>query len=503
LSSCFKKKEFRMEKYQPEIDKVIRYWDATPIIIDAIFRSTRLKKKKKKNQGDDLDNPELIHLKFLTFSTFQRHFNVFKLQYLAFVSKVLGQRHSNNFIRKTAIDTWNHLLHVDIQGIDSTKQELNGTNRVKKDNSDQPLKDSSRRRESNGQTEDANPILRKNQKPIKLRDQHFHQIMEIYHRLGDVTKQFLTTARNYDQEISLTDIFKAGRTVWFMVAFQLIKDLKVEFTTSIFGYNMLYPYTDNLVDDTNLSGAEKKEFSICFRDRLSGKITTTDNPHHKKPFDMVSEIEKQWKREDYPAIYEALLLIHDAQSLSASQIKNNYNPTEEPNENKNQSFEEFIKYVSVFKGGASVLAGGILITGELSEEEVEFLFYLGFALQLLDDLQDVKEDAANNQRTLFSDAYLKGIPLDDTVAKLINFVHHPLVLKPFSTEKKDGMAYYVRRSMVKFSTLLILEAASKVPDLFSGEFFRQLESLSPFPFSVISKLRIEDILWNIVHNQEF
>lgn len=58
-----------------------------------------------------------------------------------------------------------------------------------------------------------------------------------------------------------------------MIAFQLIMGIKIELTTSIFGYNMLYPYTDNVIDNPNISKEEKKQFAINFRLRLQGKVS--------------------------------------------------------------------------------------------------------------------------------------------------------------------------------------------------------------------------------------
>ena len=59
---------------------------------------------------------------------------------------------------------------------------------------------------------------------------------------------------------------------------------------------------------------------------------------------MVSEIEKEWKRPSGD-VYEGLLMIHDAQTLSAKQIAKG---SKVPN-------KEFLTYVSAYKGGASVV----------------------------------------------------------------------------------------------------------------------------------------------------
>lgn len=55
--------------------------------------------------------------------------------------------------------------------------------------------------------------------------------------------------------------------------------------------------------------------------------------------------------------------------------------------------------------------------------------------------------------------------------------------------------------MVRFSTLLILEAVSKRKAQLSPRCFRELETLSPFPFKALKKIRVEDLLLDVVHNQ--
>lgn len=178
---------------------------------------------------------------------------------------------------------------------------------------------------------------------------------------------------------------------------------------------------------------------------------------------MVSEIEKEWPREQSAAVYEGLLLIHDAQTLSGKQVQSKSAGAESPS-------SDFVTYVSCYKGAASVvwvltfrssffffffldrgtdfiiteclplslplslqlrtckIAAGLLITGTLTKEQQDFLFHIGLALQLLDDLQDVIEDANNNQHTIFSSRYLKGELLDEPVIQLLHFVHDDILL---------------------------------------------------------------------------
>ena len=225
-----------------------------------------------------------------------------------------------------------------------------------------------------------------------------------YQLLGNITEQFLNKGRNYDPEISYDELYKAGRTVWFMIAFQIQVDVQLCLTDSIFGYNMLYPYTDNFIDSNQVSKEAKKEFTKVFHDRLlfgesaydpnvlfngeSSNINQLQLPPSleahaeriRKIFDMVKFIENDWKREDkYRGIYMSLATIHESQmksTLQHAKIEEQYQPT-----------MDLIEEISAEKGGASLIAAGFLIEGRLTTTKMAYLEYLGFALQLLDDLQ--------------------------------------------------------------------------------------------------------------------
>jgi hypothetical protein len=87
-----------------------------------------------------------------------------------------------------------------------------------------------------------------------------------------VTKSFVRQAREFDSELQFSEKYQACRNVWIMNGLQLILSLPVRLTPSIFAYSMLYPYTDNLMDNPDVSVFEKWNFSERFRERLSGKL---------------------------------------------------------------------------------------------------------------------------------------------------------------------------------------------------------------------------------------
>ncbi|PTN09631.1 class 1 isoprenoid biosynthesis enzyme [Mangrovibacterium marinum] len=202
---------------------------------------------------------------------------------------------------------------------------------------------------------------------------------------------FLKAARYFDPELALDDIFQAMRNVWIMNALQLLSGHTVELTPSVFAYSMLYPYTDNYLDDPQISRWEKLSFVDRFADRLAGKPVEPQNGHEQRIYAMVDLIEAEWDRTLYPEVYRSLLDIHHAQANSIQLIAGF----------SDISFEERLA-ISVEKGAASVVADGYLLAGRLSQQTEAFLYAYGAYLQLMDDLQDVDADLSEGVLTAFA-----------------------------------------------------------------------------------------------------
>ena len=52
----------------------------------------------------------------------------------------------------------------------------------------------------------------------------------------------------------------------------------MQLTPSIFAYSMLYPYSDNYLDDPSVSREAKLSFSVRFGRRLAGDAVASANP---------------------------------------------------------------------------------------------------------------------------------------------------------------------------------------------------------------------------------
>ena len=66
------------------------------------------------------------------------------------------------------------------------------------------------------------------------------------------------------------------RNVWIINILQRLKGVDITLSNAIFGYSMLYPYTDNYLDDVNISKEEKVEFNQRLYRRLLGEKLKED-----------------------------------------------------------------------------------------------------------------------------------------------------------------------------------------------------------------------------------
>ena len=290
--------------------------------------------------------------------------------------------------------------------------------------------------------------------------------------LIEITKTFVRQARAFDPDLSFPDIFQACRNAWIMNGLQLIMGLQIQITPSIFAYSMLYPYTDNFLDDPKISGFEKMIFSERFFNRLSGQNLKPTNKTEQAIFRLVEMIEDQYSRNDFPEVFDSLLDIHNAQTASLKLIQCSDSLSE----------QETLK-ICLAKGGASVLADGFLVAGKLTEAQKYFLYGYGAYLQLLDDIQDVDEDFKAGLMTAFSKS-VHQFTLDEKLNKTYWFGEQVMQsIQYFEGQHLDLFQSLMRKSM----DLFIIEAIAQNPDFYSKRYLSEMENHSPFSFSYIQK----------------
>lgn len=291
---------------------------------------------------------------------------------------------------------------------------------------------------------------------------------------GQVTEDFIKEAEEFDPSMDVMDVFQAIRNVWIMNSIQILYGMEVKLTPSIFAYSMLYPYSDNYLDDSNISTNDKIEFNNRFGNWLLGLDDTPINKNEEHIKALVQKIEDEYNRDDYPEVYESLLYIHKAQVESLKQQKNKTIP-----------YERDILGISFEKGGASLLADGYLVRGKLNEDEMNFCFGYGIFLQIIDDLQDIEEDLANNHMTIVSQLG-KEYQLDKLVNKLFVFIDEFFLNETIFTSSD---AIRLKQVIEDCSNIMIFEAISNNKKRFSKDYIKEIESDSYVRFSYLKKIK--------------
>jgi hypothetical protein len=272
--------------------------------------------------------------------------------------------------------------------------------------------------------------------------------------------EFVEQAKTFDKRLNNSDIYQAGRNVLTMYVIQDLLDLEIALTPSIFAYSLLYPYTDNYLDNPRINLQQKERFNDRLAQKLSGTAIPAENEHENIIFTLIDMIEQQYPRSGYPQVYQSLLLIHRAQCTS---IKLFNNPMLTPSELLEICFE---------KGGASVLADGFLVAGTLTHQLQEYLFGIGIYLQLLDDLQDMELDIQAKISTLFAH-YAKRQPIDTVVNRFLYFSEKILESPP---TQMDGDTIPNHNNHRKIIQLLFLNTAGKILPYFSCDYQDYLQS---------------------------
>ncbi len=286
------------------------------------------------------------------------------------------------------------------------------------------------------------------------------------------TKSFVNDVRDFEDGLPLEELYQAIRNVWIMNTLQVSMGMEVNSSPSIFAYSMLYPYTDNYNDSTIHTKNDKFKYNIKLKKWLEGDNDGYGNEYEKKTRDLVKLIEKQFPRDMYPGVHQSVLAIYNAQIKSMSQHKGNGNNGID------------LMRISFEKGGTSVLADGFLTDGNIDINRQMFCFGFGAFLQLIDDIQDIKDDVLNGHRTFFSE-YAGKYQLDKQANKLINFMSAVLEYNRTSGNTNNKALDEV---ITKSCTLIILEAISRNRKCFSRRYVKKMEKHFPVRFSYFSKL---------------
>lgn len=288
----------------------------------------------------------------------------------------------------------------------------------------------------------------------------------------EYSKEFIQRAREVEPTIDKEGIFQALRNVWVMHSMQMYFGKEVKITDAVFGYSMLYPLTDNYLDDPNITKEEKADFNTRFREKIRTGHGEGKTDGEKKAFQMIDIIEKNWNRTDHPKVYESLIAILDGQNGSLYQHK------------MDSLFDKDLLSLTFYKGGSSVLADAYLINGHMTEEEELFAFMYGVILQLADDLQDTESDLKENHFTIMNVQGTLG-HLDTILHKMLNLIDYFMA---HHYEQKTESQKSLKELTYESIQLLIFEAIMKSKKFVSSEVYKKVCMGSHFSSKAYKKV---------------
>lgn len=287
-------------------------------------------------------------------------------------------------------------------------------------------------------------------------------------------REFYEQARQYDPSIINADIFQASRNVWSMNLIQLLLGLPVQITPAVFAYSMLYPYSDNYLDDPAISAEVKNAFNRRFRQRLQGANIRPANDHEARISELIAMIEAQFDRHRYPQVYNSLLAIQDSQSQSMKLLDAGVSP-----------YETDLLGICFSKGGASVLADGYLVAGDLTPQQQEFVFFYGTFTQLVDDLEDVERDISAGLMTIYA-LTAHHWPLDRLASRTFHYgIKFLDCLDGFEGDYLSPLKEVIRLGLFPVLSL----SAGSLGRYYTRSYLKHLQAHFPLRFSYANRLR--------------
>ncbi len=282
------------------------------------------------------------------------------------------------------------------------------------------------------------------------------------------TKRFVNKVREFDEALSLAQIWQTLRNYFIYAMIVDMQGEKQNAGNPILAYSLLYPYTDNYIDDKEIPRPEKERYNRMIALKLKGKTAMPQNPLEEKTCCLLDMILEAYDGAARTKVAETLLELLEAQNCSIGQQKANVT-------------EGQILEISMRKGSTSVLADYLFATKNWTEYEESFYLKFGFLLQLVDDLQDIEEDRNSGSHTLMTEAE-KHRELEQRVNQLLWFTWN--VIRKFEPVNPD-----LKRFALKYCVEISLLTTAMSPQFFSKKYLKALEPYLPFSLDFIRKMK--------------
>ena len=293
---------------------------------------------------------------------------------------------------------------------------------------------------------------------------------ELYFQFESETKRFIKKAYVFDEKLDNEQIIQSIRNYFIYAMIVYFQGEKQEASDVIVAYSLLYPYTDNVLDDVNITMEEKVHMDNFINMKLKEEYCTPHSSVEEKIGVLLERILHNYKGIQKEKVRMTLLLLLDAQHKSIGQI-----------DNRTDMMHSDVLNLSAYKGGTSVLADYLLATDNYDDNEIIFYMKFGFILQLVDDLQDITEDENKGSRTLMTIAKSKD-ELEETVYRLLWYIYEVFQGVNFKNER-------LKKFAMRHCIGIVLISAVVNEELFSDEYIRAAEEYLPLSVQYINDMK--------------
>ncbi len=307
-------------------------------------------------------------------------------------------------------------------------------------------------------------------------------------QLSDCLEHFYRRAKNFSPSITQDELGQALRNYLVYLVFRVQNNLTPDLSDAIFGYSMLYPFTDNFLDAPEHTCADKRRYNRFIRDCILDACNCSpDGPDAlKEPEEktgmlirFAASLPVSSRQEPFSCSEEAptqaslragLLLMLEAQEESQRQ-----------SDSRLHLSESEIFSISLFKGGLSVLLDRFLTGAPLTQDDIIFYTGFGLLLQLADDLQDIASDKTEGSRTLFS-VRSSIQEMDALLCRLYAYTDSLLASCPVSNPEMNTFLHTCCFHLLSAS-------AAGSGEFFSPKLLQRLEESFPVSFAFLKEHR--------------
>ncbi len=302
--------------------------------------------------------------------------------------------------------------------------------------------------------------------------------------------EFVRRSLQFDPDLGWAEIKQAIRNIWIMGTIQFYLGMPIRLEFPMLAYSLLYPYTDNYLDDSQRSTEDKGRLCRMIEGCIRGEqVRVGESRLESGIAGLLDRINGAYPTSDLPMVRMGLSAILNGQILSLEQQAGDCIPDDD------------LLMITLAKGGSSVLADALLVDPRLPAGELRFFWGMGVFLQLIDDFQDMAKDEQHHHQTLFTRRAITGCPndLDGLVCRILYLIDYLTAMGIRAEESSRRNSVRMIRNQ---SIQLVMQTIAVHADRLSPSFIARMESCSSLGFDAIRRLKSEAVRLDHQKNDE-